>query len=115
MCKGFDFHSMFSELTEFSCLMYGISPRKLQRRKISVFSCRGAAAVIQCGCFAFERGSICGVQTQCLQGFLQKEEKEDGGRYLYMVLQWCLQSSLNGETQPLTFVTVAVALDKISG
>lgn len=115
MSKGFDFNCMFSKLTKCSHLMYGISPRKSQQRKISAFFCRLPAGAIHGGRVAFERGSICGAQTKGLQRFLQKQEKEDGRRHLYMVLEWCLQSPLNGEKQPLTFVTVAVTLDKISG
>lgn len=115
MSKGFDFNCSFSKLTKCSHLMYGISLRKWQRRKMSAFFCRLPAAAIHGGRVAFERGSICGVQTQGLRRFLQKQEKEDRCRNLNMVLEWCLQSPLNGEKQPLTFVTVAVTLDKISG
>lgn len=89
--------------------------RKTQPRKMSAFLCRSPAAAIQGGRVAFERDSICGAQTQGLPRLLQRQEKEDRGRRLYMVLEWCLQPPLNGEKQPLTFVTVAVTLDKISG
>lgn len=64
MSKGFDFNCMFSKLAKCSHLMYGISPRKSQRRKISAFFCRLPAAAIHGGRIAFERGSICGLQKK---------------------------------------------------
>lgn len=118
MSKGFDFNCTFSKLTKCSHLMYGISPRKLQLRKMSAsfcIYCRSPSAAIHGTSITFERGSIYGVQPQGLCRFLQKKEKKVGRRYLYMVLEWCLQTPLNGEKQPLTFLTVVVTLDMISG
>lgn len=84
MSKGFDFNCMFSKLTKCSHLMYGISPRMSQRRKMSAFFCRSPAAAVHGGGIAFEMGSICGAQKQGLPRFPQKQEKEDGRRHLYM-------------------------------
>ena len=94
MSKVFDFNCTFSKPTKCSHLMYGISLKKWQRRKMSAFFCRSPAAAIQEGCVTFERGSICGAQTQGRPRPLQKHEKEDRHRHLNMVLEWCLHLSL---------------------
>lgn len=49
------------------------------------------------------------------EGSCWRRKNEDGRKHLYMVLVWRLQTPLNGENPPLTFVTVVAILDKISG